>query len=84
MFFFWALDSNPHLLVTLSWYLPPLQDFNLSGTRILSGGMDHALKLWEADTPKLQQIIRDSSEYQRSSKKYGIFLRPCLAGFCLL
>jgi len=45
-------------------------DFNFSGTRILSCGMDHALKLWEADTPKLQQAIRDSSEYQRSSKRW--------------
>lgn len=44
-------------------------DFDFTGSRILSCGMDHALKLWEMDTPKLKQAVKDSFEYQRSSKK---------------
>ena len=48
----------------------PLQDFNFTGTRILSCGMDHALKLWEVDTPPIQKAIQESYEYQRGSKKW--------------
>ena len=44
-------------------------DFDFTGSRILSCGMDHALKLWEMDAPKLKQAIADSFAYQRSSKK---------------
>ena len=45
-------------------------DFSLSGDKILSCGMDHALKLWEVNTPKLQKAIKESFEYQRSSEWY--------------
>ena len=43
-------------------------DFSLSGDQILSCGMDHALKLWEVDSEKLQKAIKGSFEYQRSSE----------------
>ena len=46
-----------------------LQDFNFSGTRILSCGMDHALKIWELDSDGLQQSIKESFDYQRNSKR---------------
>lgn len=48
-------------------------DFSLSGDQILSCGMDHALKLWEVKSDKLQKSIKESFEYQRSSKWYVPF-----------
>jgi polycomb protein EED len=32
-------------------------DFNLDGTRIVSAGMDHSLKIWQFDTDALQDAI---------------------------
>ncbi len=44
-------------------------DFSFHGDRILSCGMDHALKVWEMEDDKLSKVIKDSFEYQRSSKR---------------
>ncbi|XP_064404709.1 polycomb protein EED-like [Halichondria panicea] len=44
-------------------------DFSFHGDKILSCGMDHALKVWEMNDDKLSKAIKDSFEYQRSLKK---------------
>lgn len=44
-------------------------DFSFHGNRILSCGMDHALKVWEMDDEQLNKAVKDSFEYQRSSKR---------------
>ena len=46
-----------------------VQDFNFTGTHILSCGMDHALKVWDMDLQVLRQSIQDSYKYQRGSKR---------------
>lgn len=46
-----------------------IQDFNFTGTQILSCGMDHSLKVWDVEVPVLHQAILDSYKYQRGSKK---------------
>lgn len=38
-------------------------DFHASGTRIVSCGMDHSLKIWSLDVPDVQQAIKDSYTY---------------------
>lgn len=47
-----------------------IQDFNFTGTQILSCGMDHSLKVWDMEVPVLCQAIHDSNKYQRGSKRF--------------
>ncbi|XP_023338780.1 polycomb protein EED [Eurytemora carolleeae] len=35
-------------------------DFNMDGSRIISSGMDHSLKIWRCDTEKIKQAINQS------------------------
>ncbi|GFO42672.1 polycomb protein eed-like [Plakobranchus ocellatus] len=41
-------------------------DFNLSGTKIVSCGMDHSLKIWNLDKPEIQKALKDSHNYNPS------------------
>ncbi|RUS88683.1 hypothetical protein EGW08_003578, partial [Elysia chlorotica] len=41
-------------------------DFNLSGTKIVSCGMDHSLKIWNLDKPEIQKALQDSHHYNPS------------------
>ncbi|KAL3881639.1 hypothetical protein ACJMK2_028052 [Sinanodonta woodiana] len=38
-------------------------DFNIQGTKIISCGMDHSLKVWRTDTPELLGAMRESYTY---------------------
>jgi len=46
-------------------------DFNMDGSKIISCGMDHSLKMWHCDTPAIQQAIKLSYTHNlgKSSKK---------------
>ena len=44
-------------------------DFHITGTKILSCGMDHSLKVWDMDVPEIRQVIQHSYKYQRGVKK---------------
>ncbi|XP_025099410.1 polycomb protein eed-like [Pomacea canaliculata] len=44
-------------------------DFNLSGTKIVSCGMDHSLKLWHLDTEEINSIISLSSTYNTKNSR---------------
>lgn len=48
------------------------QDFDLSGNRIMSCGMDHSLKLWQLDTEDVQTAVKKSYEFIgcRSSRPF--------------
>lgn len=39
------------------------QDFNLSGSRIVSCGMDHSLKMWNLDTSEIEDVIAESKKF---------------------
>ncbi|KAK3774585.1 hypothetical protein RRG08_035015 [Elysia crispata] len=41
-------------------------DFNLSGTKIVSCGMDHSLKIWNLDKPEIHKALQDSHNYNPS------------------
>lgn len=43
-----------------------VQDFDRSGSRIISCGMDHSLKLWQLDREDMQTAIKKSYEYVNS------------------
>ena len=38
-------------------------DFNLDGTRIISCGMDHSLKMWRMDTENIKARLMLSLEF---------------------
>ena len=38
-------------------------DFDIRGTKIISCGMDHSLKIWKLDSPELQKAIQDSYHF---------------------
>lgn len=38
-------------------------DFDMLGTRIMSSGMDHSLKLWRLDKPEITNAIEDSNTF---------------------
>ena len=56
-------------LIKLASLAHAKQDFNFDGTKVLSCGMDHALKIWELDIPRIQKAIKDSHDFQRTAKK---------------
>ena len=37
-----------------------IEDFDFEGKRIISGGMDHSLKIWSLDTSAIEKAISDS------------------------
>lgn len=41
-------------------------DFHKSGSRIVSGGMDHALKIWTLDTQEMNEAIAESKTYDHN------------------
>jgi polycomb protein EED len=45
-------------------------DFNFTGTKILSCGMDHSLKVWDMDVPAVRHVIQESFKYQRGTKSF--------------
>merc|ERR1711976_752714 len=38
-------------------------DINLEGTLVISCGMDHSLKIWRLDKPRIQNAIEESYKY---------------------
>ena len=44
-------------------------DFNSSGTKIISSGMDHSLKIWRFDTEELQDAIELSYSHDTNKTK---------------
>lgn len=38
-------------------------DFDMRGTRIMSSGMDHSLKLWCLDKPEMKEAIENSNTF---------------------
>ncbi|KAK7500178.1 hypothetical protein BaRGS_00008725 [Batillaria attramentaria] len=38
-------------------------DFNLSGSKIVSCGMDHSLKMWRLDTSEIKDVMQQSHDY---------------------
>jgi len=44
------------------------QEFSLDGNRIVSCAMDHYLKLWNLDKPKMKAAIENSSKHSHKSK----------------
>ncbi|XP_076445382.1 polycomb protein EED-like [Babylonia areolata] len=38
-------------------------DFNLTGSRIVSCGMDHSLKMWKLDTSAIEDVIAESNKF---------------------
>ena len=40
------------------------KDFDFDGKRIISGGMDHSLKIWRLDTNAIEKAIADSYTFQ--------------------
>jgi len=45
-------------------------DFNLEGTKIVSCGMDHSLKIWKFDTPSLSEAIEKSQDWQKNDGSF--------------
>jgi len=43
-------------------------DIDLNGFRMASCGMDHALKVWRLDKPKIQKTIQQSYLYGKNEK----------------
>ena len=43
-----------------------LQDFNIDGTKLVSCGMDHSLKMWRTDTEIIHAFMKDSYDYNAS------------------
>ncbi|CAL1547484.1 unnamed protein product [Lymnaea stagnalis] len=41
-------------------------DFNLSGTKIVSCGMDHSLKIWNLEKPDIRKALQESHNYNIS------------------
>lgn len=48
------------------------QDFDLLGTKIMSCGMDHSLKLWNLTKPEMKDAIADSYTFNpaRSTRPF--------------
>ena len=46
-----------------------LQDFNIQGTKLISCGMDHSLKIWSVDTDKIRLSIEESYVYNQAKSK---------------
>lgn len=44
-------------------------DFHLSGKKIVSGGMDHALKIWPLDGEKITTAINDSFTFNQNKSR---------------
>nr|KAG5708869.1 hypothetical protein BaRGS_009278 [Batillaria attramentaria] len=40
-----------------------IKDFNLSGSKIVSCGMDHSLKMWRLDTSEIKDVMQQSHDY---------------------
>lgn len=52
---------NDTVYVILNWKY--FQDFDLLGKRIISGGIDHSLKIWHIDKPVVQNAIKNSYDH---------------------
>lgn len=44
-------------------------DINLTGSLMISSGMDHSIKIWKLDSPAVKQAIALSEQYDRSCAK---------------
>jgi len=52
-------------------------DFNLEGTKIISSGMDHSLKIWKFDTEELQDAIELSYSHDTIKTKEAFPTELC-------
>ncbi|CAG7822860.1 unnamed protein product [Allacma fusca] len=61
---FGGVDGHRDEILTL--------DFNIDGTRIVSGGMDHAIKIWNLNKPEILLAIEKSTRFipKRHSKAF--------------
>ena len=50
-------------------------DFNLDGSQIVSCGMDHSLKIWCLNKPRIQEAIEKSRDYDSEKKKKSVLGR---------
>lgn len=44
-------------------------DFNIHGTKLISCGMDHSLKMWKTDTEVIKNAMTDSYSYNAAQRK---------------
>jgi len=49
-------------------------DFNLSGTLIMSSSIDHSLKMWNINTPKVCNAIEESENFTKSNRSFQTVL----------
>ena len=49
------------------------QDINLEGTLVISCGMDHSLKIWRLDKPRIQNAIEESYKYCANKTNKWVF-----------
>jgi len=50
------------------------QDFNIHGSRLISCGMDHSLKMWRVDAGPIQEAIENSYTYNAAKAKELVLL----------
>jgi polycomb protein EED len=48
-------------------------DFNMTGEKIVSCGMDHSLKIWNFAAPNIQAAVAESYKYDLTRSKQRCF-----------
>ena len=46
------------------------QDFTSDGSKVLSAGMDHSVKMWDIATEEVQDVVDASAHHTHSEKRY--------------
>ena len=54
---------------TYYMYFVIAKDFNLSGNRVVSCGMDHSLKIWSLETSSIIDIVDQSKKFLNTHDK---------------
>ena len=47
------------------------QDFTADGSKVLSSGMDHSVKIWDIATEEVQDVVDASAHHTHSEKRYA-------------
>lgn len=48
------------------------QDFTSDGSKVLSAGMDHSVKMWDIATEEVQDVVDASAHHTHSEKRYVV------------
>jgi polycomb protein EED len=61
--------SDIKLMEGVLFYFFVNQDFNLDGSKIVSGGMDHSLKIWDLECEAVKTVIANSFKVSEEDNK---------------